>query len=282
MKMFASFIFYSIFLLFLGRNLSFLPQIDLQTKEQNAQEVKRKAQQFVASQKGMFSVYYKDLTTGREFGINENRVLTGASLNKLMIVSYLYHLAAEDKIDLDEKVVIQKEDVQDYGTGTLRYNGVGETLSLRSLAQLALEKSDNTAGYVLGIKLNMENIEKYAKNLGLFSSSMKHNKTTAKDMGTILDLLYNGKITNKAYTQEFLDFLKDTDFENRLPRFFEEDVVVYHKIGDAINMVHDVGIIDAERKPFILAVLTTEIVDEEEAKRAVGELAKIIYEARSK
>lgn len=282
MKMFVSFLFYSLFLLFLGRNLPFLPQVEWKAKEQNTQDIKRKVQQFIMTQKGMYSLYYKDVTSGKEFGINENRVLAGASLNKLMIVSYLYHLAAKNKIDLEEKVVIQKEDIQDYGTGMLRYNGVGETLSLRSLAQLALEKSDNTAGYVLGIKLNMEDIEAYAKELGLSSSSMKNNKTSAKDMGKILDLLYNEKITNKAYTQEFLDFLKDTDFEDRLPRFLEEDVVVYHKIGDAVNMVHDVGILDAGKKPFILAVLTTEIVDEEEAKRALGELAKIIYEERSK
>ncbi|MEK6846623.1 MAG: serine hydrolase, partial [Nanoarchaeota archaeon] len=274
---------YSIILLFVGRQLSFLPQIKLGSDKSNAQDIRKKVlEKFLKEEKGSYSVYYKDLKTGQEFGVNENKVLTGGSLNKLLIISYLYNLARDNKINLDDKITIQKKDIQDYGTGSLRYTGAGKSYALKTLTQLALEQSDNTAAYVLSIKLGEDKIQEYGKRLGLESTNMANNKTTARDMGKILELIYSRKITSDPLTREFLDFMKDTDFEDRLVRDIPSQVSVYHKAADATNMVHDVGIIDpsttlgASGTSFILAILTSDIENGEEAKKTIGKIAKFI------
>ena len=280
-KLIIAFVVYSIILLFVGRQLSFIPEIRFDS-EARAEDIRKNVlEKFLKEEKGSYSIYYKDLTTGQEFGINENRVLTAGSLNKLLIISYLYNLASDNKIDLEDKITIQKKDIQDYGTGSLRYKGAGKPYALKTLTQLALEQSDNTAAYVLSIRLGEDKIREYGRKLGLSSTSMVNNKTTAKDMGKILELIYSKKISSESLTRELLDFMKDTDFEDRLVRDLPSNVSVYHKAADATNMVHDVGIIDDGGNPFILSVLTSDIKDEEEAKITIGKIANFIYEQQN-
>lgn len=288
MKKIGLFILYSFILILIGRNLSFLPEFDIGRDLQKTEDLRKNViEKFLKEEHGTYSIYYKDLKTGQEFGINENKVLTAGSLNKLLIISYLYNLARDNKINLEDKITIQKKDIQDYGTGSLRYTGAGKPYALKTLTLLSLEQSDNTAAYVLSIKLGEDKIQEYGKKLGLASTNMANNKTTARDMGKILELIYSRKITSDPLTWELLDFMKDTDFEDRLVRDLPDSVSVYHKAADVTNMVHDVGIIDPLREgdrgasggsPFILAVLTSDIKDEEETKRVIGKVAKFIYD----
>lgn len=271
---------YALLFSVIGRNLDFLPTFDFRSEAQKIDALEKRVHDYLKTQTPRFSLYYKDLKTDEEFGVDEHNVLTAASVNKLVIAAYLYALAAQGKVGLEDKVVIQKEDIQDYGTGSLRYQNPGRSYTLKTLTKLALEQSDNTAAYILGVRLGTEKIQEFAKKIGLASTHMAQNKTTAADMGTLLELIYTEKITSASLTQELLDFLKDTDLEDRLPRFLDKNIAVYHKTGDAVTMIHDVGIIDNGTSPFILAVLTTEANDEEKTKQAIGEIAKIIYDER--
>ena len=283
-KLIIAFVVYSIVLLFAGRQLSFIPEMRFGSGTQAKDIRKNVLGKFLKEEKGSYSIYYKDLATGQEFGINENKVLIAGSLNKLLISSYLYSLAGDNKINLEDKITIQKKDIQDYGTGSLRYDGEGKPYTLKTLTQLALEQSDNTAAYVLSLRLGEDKIQEYGKKIGLVSTNMANNKTTARDMGKILELIFLKKVTTESLTAELLDFMKDTDFEDRLVRNIPSSVAVYHKAADTINMVHDVGIIDPSassgqaKNPFILAILTSDIKDEGEAKRVIGKVAKFIYD----
>lgn len=276
------FFVYSVTLLFIGRQLAFIPQIRFGNVEKaGAADIRKNVlEKFLKEVDGSYSIYYKDLATGEEFGIDENKVQTGASLNKLPIVSYLYSEAGRGKIDLEERVTVQEDDIQDYGTGSLRYEEPGEVYSLKALTKLALEQSDNTAVYILGAKAGAGNVQNYAKSLGLVATNMEGNRTSAKDMSLLFEHIWSGKVTNTALKLELLDFMKGTDFEDRLVRDMPDGVSVYHKAADGVGFVHDAGIIDDGKKPFILAVLASDIKNEEEAKETIGKIAKFIYDTR--
>lgn len=147
---------FAIFFLMLGRHLTFLPTINLArgTSEENFQS---ETEKIIKKKNGFYSVYYKNLKTDEGFGINENQIETAASVNKLPIVAALYYLDKTGKIDLDDKITVQEEDVQDYGTGSIRYQEMPQTYSLRNLAKLALNQSDNTAAHVVSLHLGEEN-----------------------------------------------------------------------------------------------------------------------------
>lgn len=284
MRRILIFVFYSFFLIILGRNLTFLPQVGSidPSKPQDIDVLREETIEFLDAFEGQFSIYYEDLKTGDSFGVKENAVLTAASLNKLPIVFYLYSLANLKEVDLEEKIIIQSSDIQDYGTGIIRYEDPGGSYTLKRLSELSFKHSDNTAAHILIIKLEEANIQEYARIIGLISTDIAGNKTSARDIGRMFSLLYNNEITNEALTLELLDYLKDTEFEDRMALYLSDEAIIYHKVGDAVGLIHDAGIIDDGKDPFILVVLANEIEDEDATKEAIGQIAQFIYDARKK
>ncbi len=278
------FLFYSFFLLILGRNLLFIPVVSIggTTKAKDTEAIRQDVVDLLKDKKGEFNVCYTDLITEDSFGIHPDTVLTGASMNKLPVVGYLYFLAGKKEIDLQETVVIQKSDIQDYGTGVVRYEEPGKTYTLQYLAQLALQKSDNTAAHVLNIRLGEDNIQAFAFNLGMSATNMVENDTSCRDIQTFFKKLFANKIAPEALTKEMMGYMENTDFEDRLPRFLPRNLHVYHKTGDGVNFIHDGGIISNGNTPFILVVTSSNLTDEEEAKVTIGKIAEKIFLDRGK
>lgn len=266
-------IIYSVLLLFIGRNLTFLPAFGGGEEKFDLNDKKESVNTILAEREGDFSVYYQDITSSQSFGIDENKVLTAASLNKIYIIGYLYYLAGKERIDLEETITIQKEDIQDYGTGSLRYDGEGKAYTLKKLSELALRKSDNTAAFVLAARIDRVNIQRFVNDLGLDATDIEKNRTSAHDVGVFFRLLYDNKISTPALTGEMLGYMTETDFEDRLALFAKEKATVYHKSADAVAMIHDGGIVDDGERPFIIVVLSSGIKDEQDAKITIGKIA---------
>ena len=282
MRKLAIFLFYSFFLFILGRNLVFIPAINVgqASKIKEPEAIRDELDEYLKAQKGDFSVYYEDLVTGDNFSIHGNTVLTAASLNKLPVVGYLYHLAAKKEIDLQDTIVIQESDIQDYGTGSIRYQKPGQQYTLQSLARLALNQSDNTAAHVLNIRLGEDNIQAYAYQIGMGSTNMIDNDTSARDIGKFFQMLNQNKITSKALTSEMLEYLENTEFEDRIVPLLPKNIHVYHKTGDGVNFIHDGGIISNGKTPFILVVMSSNITDEKLTKATISKIAQIVFLGR--
>jgi len=282
MRKFLIVLFYSFFLLILGRNLLFLPQIQLRGEEKvlDGEGIRDSVIDYLKLQEGEFNVCYRDLKNEESFRLRPDTVLTAASLNKLPVVGYLYHLAGQGKIDLQETIVIQDVDIQDYGTGVLRYQEPGKPYTLQYLAQISLQHSDNTAAHVLNIRLGEGNIQAFAYEIGMGATNMVENETSCRDMETYFAKLYTNKITTPAYTKELLGYMEDTQFEDRLPSLLPKDVHVYHKTGDGVNFIHDAGIILKDNDPYVLVITSSNIGDEAKTKAVIGTIAKMVHEGR--
>lgn len=284
MKKFLIILFYSFFLLLLGRQLNFLPVLSLPDKKTqanlSADEIREGLIEYISEFEGEYSIYYEDLVSGDAFGINHNSILTAASLNKVPIIFYLYSLANKREIDLEEKITLLKSDIQDYGTGKLRYEKPGGVYTLKNLSELAFKHSDNTAAHLLTIRLGEDKIQSFVNSLGLSATNIAFNETSPKDFGILMSKFYNNELMSEALKNELMDYMSDTEFENRIPRYLE-NAKVYHKIGDSDNMVHDGGIVvPSERSPFVLVVMTQGIVEEEKAQDNIGKIAKEIFDKR--
>lgn len=270
--------FYTLLVLFIGRNLTFIPTWQGLAKEKNyAQTLKGITTEKLSNTTGTYSVYYKNLTRPDEtFEIDAQLSHPGASLLKVPIVIALYKEAEIGKINLNDQVTIQEEDIQNYGTGSLRYQKPGGTYSLRNLARLALKESDNTAAHVLANVVTDSVIQKTIGEIGLTQTDYIDNKTSVKDMGIMFEKLYNGELLNEGNTKEILGFLTETAIEDRLPSRISH-AAVYHKTGDGVGSLHDVGIIKEGETVFFLGVMTTDIGDtESQAKKIMADIAEHI------
>ncbi len=273
----AAIFVFAIFFIMLGRHLTFLPVINL-SRDTAENDLKKEVDKIIKNKKGFYSVYYKNFKTNESFGISENQTETGASVNKLPIIAALYYLSSKGKVSLDEKISIQKGDIQDYGTGSIRYQTLPATYSLRNLSKLALRQSDNTAAHVISVKIGEENVQKLIDSWGMKSTNMVNNKTTVYDMGILFEKIYNNQITDSANTKELLEFMTETEFEDRLPKGLPANIKIYHKTGDGEGFVHDLGIIETANGAYYLGVMTSDIGDQEEqTKKTIAEISKKAY-----
>lgn len=249
------------------------------TKKKSPEDLRKKVQEKVNNRWKNYSVYVKDYNASFTVGINETVIFTAASVNKVPIIAALYYSAGKGEIDLDERVTVQSADIQDFGTGSIRYDPPGSVYSLKTLAKLAIEQSDNTAAYVLGTyTVGMDKVQSLMNQWGLTQTDMVNNKTSNRDIALLFEKIYKGEITNAASTQEMLAFFKDTDFEDRLPALLPKSTTVYHKIGNEIAVMHDAGIVTDGKLTYYIGVFSSDITDEEEAKKIIAEISKLVYD----
>lgn len=276
MRKILTIIVYTFLVLLIGRNLTSLPRFTLFSTPKNyADNLKKQIQKVTDGAAGNYAVYFADLNNKSSFGIYEKEQFTAASVNKLPIVATLYFLENKGKINLDEKVTIQEDDIQDYGTGVIRYQTPGSVYSLKTLAKLALSQSDNTAAHILLKRIDIDVVQKTLQSFGLRQTDIASNKTSPYDIFLIFKKIYSHEVTSVAKTEELLNFLRDTDTEDRLPAQLPQDTLVFHKTGDAVGNIHDLGIIQKNNIVFFLGVMTSDIGDnEKETKSTIAKIAK--------
>ncbi len=278
MRKLLTIIVYTILVLLIGRNLVSLPRFTVfSNPDTYTAELKKETEKIITDKKGNYGVSFLNIKTHETFGINEDEQFTAASVNKVPIVAVLYALEHQGKVDFDEQITLQENDIQDYGTGSLRYQKTGTTYSLKTLAKLALKESDNTAAHILNNKIGVEKIQLMINEWGLTQTKMDENITSPSDMQTLFLKIYNHEVTSEGKTKELLGFMQDTEIEDRIPSLLPKGAVVSHKTGDAVGSLHDVGIITKGDTSYFLAVMTSDIgTDEQTTKTTIAKIAQNI------
>lgn len=231
-----------------------------------------------------YSVYFEYLPTGTSIGVNESKSLVGASLLKVPFAMQYYHALEQGKLQASDIVVI-KESNLDSSYGDLYKKGAGYRLTLGEVVQIMLLDSDNTALRVLADTLNdrasVETIDQVFSFVDLNYESNTEGATLigAEPYSSILKCLYFACYISKDHSQEILNLLTQTKFDNRLKRYIptEEMPVIAHKIGSFGQTTQsDCGIIYEPKKPYLLCIMVNG--DDATASQHIGKLAVIVYE----
>lgn len=226
-----------------------------------------------------YSVVVVDYNSTFRMDLNETTIYTAASVNKLPIMAATYFLAQKGDVDLDRIITLRESDIQDYGTGSIRYDPPGTTYSIKTLVKLMMQKSDNTAAYILANHIvTIAKIQALVNQWDMTQTEIRKNKTSNKDTALLMEKIFRGKVTDAAYTQEMLGFLKDSDFEDRLPAQLPEGVMIYHKTGNGQGVVHDVGIVTDDKRMYYLGIYTSDVTDEEKTSKLMAKLSKLVYD----
>jgi len=255
------------------------PLIQLFKPKKNPDELREMIKKQIGSTWNNYSILVSDFNSSFSMGINESTIFTAASVNKVPILAALYEEAQKGNVDFEKIITLQQEDIQDYGTGSIRYDPPGTTYSVKTLVRLAAQKSDNTAAYLLANYIISPNIvQTYVNNWGMTQTDIINNKTSNRDMELLFKKIMNGNIANAALTQELLGFLKDSDFEDRLPALLPHNTTVYHKIGTGDGSIHDVGVILSGKKKYYIGIFTSDITVENETIALEAKLSKTVFD----
>ncbi len=217
---------------------------------------------------GKTAFYYKNLVSGATFSLNASAPIIAASVIKLPIMAEFFFQAAEGKIDTNTEYAVQVQ-AKLPSCGALNYLHDGVRVTLMDLCTLMIILSDNTATNLLIRRLGMDAINQRIRALGLKNTRLNRllfdadaqkqgleNRVSAKDMGLLLSLLYEGKLVSTQASKQMLDTLKNQRLNGKMP-FFLHGIPIAHKTGEDDGISHDVGIVYAG-EPFVVCFLSEE------------------------
>jgi len=233
-----------------------------------------KIKTYLSNYEGTYGIYFLSLTNGQTMGLNAKRNFIAASTIKVPINLYLYNQYSQNKISLDDTVTYQEEDYED-GSGSIQFEDFGNEYSLRELSRLSIVVSDNVAAKMLSRYLDYKNVVDYMDSLVNHATPRNRNATSPSDMTIYLKTLLDLTQTHPE-TQELLDSLLNTEFNDRIPLYLPQDIPVAHKIGTQTRAIHDAGIVFAP-KPYIICIYS-ENVDEETAPEVIAQISKMVYD----
>lgn len=239
---------------------------------------------------GVLGLYVLDLTDGRQFALNADEVMPQASTIKLALLAELYRQDEEGKLHLGDVYTVRPEDlVPDSDIMGGLTPGVTR-VTLHDLATMVVAVSDNSATNVLIDRVGMENVNSMLDSLGLHQTRLRRkmmdlkaaaegreNVSTAREMGTLLADVYQGKLLDKAHADAFFDMLstdKDSPIRHALPEY----VRAADKPGELEAVRNDCGVIFATHRPFVLCAMTSYDHDERQAEALIGRLAKEAFD----
>jgi beta-lactamase class A len=229
-----------------------------------------------------YGVVVFDPSSGERVAMDADRRFLAASLNKLPVLMTLYRSAASGEVDLDDEISMQASDVQAYGTGVLYTYPVGYTMTLRECARLLIKESDNTAWKMLDRYLGRDYIRAELYRVGARSTEYWiPNTTTPDDVLLMLEKIADPSYTTPDLSEEMLDVLANTSFEDRLPQPLPEGTRVSHKIGYYGTTFADAGVVFPEgardaTDAYFMVVMASE-TSESASRAATQEMSFATY-----
>ena len=238
---------------------------------------------------GVMAVAIKDLTSGKEYLLHGDEIMPQASSIKIAVLADLLLQAQHGKIKLSDDYVVRKEDLVSGSDIMLGLTPGVTRLTLRELATIMVAVSDNSATNVLIGRLGMDDINAMLANLGLKSTRLRRkmmdlnaagegreNVATAREMMTLLEAIYSGKLLNKEMTAEFIRLLS-THKESAMLQGLPDDAIAANKPGELEAVRNDSGIIFVKARPYILCVMTTYLKDEKDGSAAIRKITELTY-----
>ena len=274
-----------VFALLLGTAVAQTPakqQVLWQKLEADIHEVDR-------SLDGVMGVAIEDLSSKQTFFLQPDEVFPQASSIKIAVLAELYRQAQQGKLKLTDLYTVQKSDlVQDSDIMNGLTPGVTR-ITLRDLATMMVAVSDNSATNVLIDRVGMDNVNSLLDSLGLSHTRLRRkmmdvkaagegreNISTPREMMTLLEALYLGKVLNKEMTDDFFTMLS-THKQSPIPRDLPAGVRIANKPGELEAVRNDSGVIFLENRPYILCVMTTYLRHEHDGEDAISKISLSTY-----
>lgn len=217
---------------------------------------------------GVMGIFVKDLTSGQHFEVNADTVFPQASSIKIPLLIELMRQAQSGKLNLNDRVEIHRAGLVG-GSGVLQFlSDGGSAISLHDLAVLMVVLSDNSATNLLIDRVGMDNVNTMLDGLGLRQTRLarkmididaeradRENRSTPRQMGTLVEMLNEGKLLDSIHTRmtlEILEYPKESPIRAGVP----EGVTVAEKPGSLNGAQCDSGIVFLEGHPYVISVMT--------------------------
>jgi beta-lactamase class A len=247
-------------------------------------------------------VAFRDYETGETLFLNADDSFHAASTMKVPVMIELFRRVDARALRLDQGILLinQFASIVDGSPYRLEAEGdsdssvyrlIGTRVPLRDLIERMITRSSNLATNALIELVGAANANATAHTLGADSMRVLRgvedgkafraglsNSTTARDLASLLDAIETGRAASRASCDAMRDVLLRQQFNTEIPAGLPAGTRVAHKTGWITGVLHDGAIVyPADRKPYVLVVLTRQIPDVTVARQLIADLSRIVY-----
>lgn len=234
---------------------------------------------------GVMGVAIEDLTTGEHYFLHEDEIFAQASSIKITVLANLYLQAQQGSLKLTDLYTVRSSDlVPDSDIMNGLTPGVTR-VTLRDLATMMVAVSDNSATNVLIDRVGMQKVNAMLDSLGLTHTRLRRkmmdleaakqgreNISTPREMLTLLDAIYHGKVLSKESTEDFFKVLS-TNKSSFIPRDLPPDLKIANKPGELEAVRNDSGIVFVEGRPYVICMMTAFLRNERDGEDAISKVS---------
>lgn len=250
------------------------------------QNLKKALESLTESLEGDWSIYVKDLESGKKFSINDH-AMTSASLIKAFTMAASYENMEELK---ENEGVLLKADPASDAVGNQLYRLMenmvtySDNESFNEMVRLQTGSSQFNAGARM--------INRYLRQQGYKETAVLHtlapsatepvglgssNRTSVEDCGTLLEQIYRGECVSQEASGQMLALLLNQDTRSKIPGALKESVQIANKTGENDKNQHDIAIVYGDRTDYILCVMSENGGKEADAVSNIRKISALTY-----
>lgn len=221
---------------------------------------------------GDWSIYLKDLNTGRTMDINEHS-MESASLIKLYIAGAVLEQIKDGKL----------EDTNSVSSMLDAMITVSDNESANSLVMLLRDKSGS-------FQSGLDVVNDFIRRNGFSSTQQVNgiansdlwisdsiNMTSAADCGHLLEMVYNGTFVSEEASSRLMKLLIRQAVDYKIPSALPSDVQIAHKTGEVSDTENDVSIIYTPYGDFVYCILSNALQDTDTAVAHIRDITQTVY-----
>jgi beta-lactamase class A len=230
----------------------------------------------------------EDLNTGTISGINANASMPAASTIKVPVMVEVFEQMSQGRVSLNKVVHLMASD-RDWGWGELCDAPLGSGYSVSTLLWKMITQSDNTATNMLIRLVGRQSINVTMHGLGLTNTrvadyirsdgDIRSLRSSAGDMAHLLDAIARDQLIDQWSSRQMMLILEGQTHNGLLPVPLPRDLKIAHKTGELHDTLNDVGIVEDDREPYIIAVMTTALPTLDIGRSFIQGVSKLTYNA---
>ncbi|MCU0651487.1 MAG: class A beta-lactamase-related serine hydrolase [Candidatus Omnitrophica bacterium] len=232
------------------------------------------------------AVYFRSLSDGLWFGIDERKEFSPASILKIPVMLTYFKMAEDNPGILNEKFKYEPQDTGGFVPGVKQNSTaeIGKYYSIDELIGFLIAESDNNADVILLRNLPPDALNNTFRDFGIDVSNIppEGDFVSLKICAGFLRVLYNASYINEALSEKALEYLAKSTYRDGIVAGLPQDIAVAHKFGERFSsqtgkrQLHEMAIVYYPKNPYVLAIMTKGN-DYSSLSKVIRDISELIY-----